>query len=217
MFLFVKPCSENNFLSLFWCMYVMLLLLVDLDLFKPNIQIQNQFIHSEKLCLLLVPTPLHCCSVCGTVNSSIQAKRRAGYPGKWGVELIVKELLPMDPKTSSDPSYLLRSHPLAGNHSHLMLEPSWLPLLCVTRPHVAPAGCFHTVLPSTSICRSPVWTSESAAGAASWALCCTSTVVGESEMPVSPGGCTVGPEWGGLAGSNQLHAEPMRGTTAHVH
>lgn len=145
-------------------------------------QTQNQLIHRQKLRLLLVPTPLHCCAICGTANSSVQTKRRVAYPGKWGVELIMKELLSLELKTSSDPILpLVWSHTHAGNHP-----------------------------------RCSVWTSESAAGAASWALHCVGTVVGESEMSVGPGGCMVAPEWGSLAGSNQLHAEPTRGMTAHV-
>lgn len=42
------------------------------------------------------------------------------------------------------------------------------------------------------------------------------TVVVEQKVPASTGGCTLAPELGSLAGSNQLHAEPMRGTTTQV-
>lgn len=107
-----------------------------------------------------MPTPLHCCSVCGTSNSSVQAKRRVGYPGKWGLELIIKELLPLEPQTSLDPISTSRveSYTQAGNHSS-----------------------------------GPIWTLESAAGTASWALLCICTVVGErwdASQPCSVHGST---------------------------
>lgn len=42
------------------------------------------------------------------------------------------------------------------------------------------------------------------------------TVVVEQKVPGSAGGCTLAPEFGSLAGSNQLHTEPVSGTTAQV-